>query len=391
MCHNLYQSQVPSGENDVVIDLIASLEALGHEVKPILVSSDVFVTRRFISKMFVYGQILIGINVKRRLRKEIVEFKPDIIHVHNQFPIIGMSAIKLGTQKRIPIVQTLHNYRLTCINGLHLRKGAICSLCISGKKLGYLNGIIYKCYRDSFFQSIIATIFYRAYRKNLSQINHFVTLSDFMKKKVLELGIPENKISIINTPYVPVQTTRNNSKRLKQVLFIGRLSREKGIKLLIDAWSQSTLKDQGWTLKIAGVGELFNEIEQQVSCEKSIFLLGKLNTNQLEALISVTSVVCLPSLCYEGFPRTISQSASLQVPLILNKVGSLETIGNSSWVVHADSNVDSWVRVLDSLSHDKLEEMGVHAYDWWAANASRLAVFSKLEVIYKNLLDLKEF
>ncbi len=242
--------------------------------------------------------------------------QPDICHVHNFMPLISPSIFQACQDENIPVVQTLHNYRLICTNGLLLRKGRICELCLG--KSAY-KSVTKKCYRNSAAQTYAVA---RMIEKNKSNqtwsknIDAYICLTEFAKSKFIAHGLPANKLFVkANAVSIPnsIATTQNEP----YFLFVGRLTESKGVRLLKEVASQ--IKIPIW---IVGEGELENELSEQ----ENIILKGKRPYNETLALIKNASAMILPSLWYEGMPMTILEAFALKTLVITSDLGAMQSI-----------------------------------------------------------------
>ncbi len=246
------------------------------------------------------------------LKKE----QPDICHVHNFMPLISPSIFQACQDEGVPVVQTLHNYRLICTNGLLLRNGKICELCLG--KSAY-QAVTKKCYRNSAAQTYAVA---RMIEKNKSNqtwsknIDAYICLTEFAKSKFIAHGLPADKMFVkANAVSIPnsIATTQNEP----YFLFVGRLTESKGVRLLKKIASQ--VKIPIW---IVGEGELESELNGQ----ENIILKGKLAYDKTLALIKNANALILPSLWYEGMPMTILEAFALKTLVITSDLGAMQSI-----------------------------------------------------------------
>lgn len=238
LVHNYYGSSAPSGENKVFDAERTMLARHDVMVEAFTRESDE------IRGQGIWGAVKGALSTvgnpfsARSLAKRIVNFKPDVIHFHNTFPLISPLAVRAAHQSGCRVVVTLHNYRPFCAAGVPLRDGRVCSLCLD--KRCARDALRYRCYRGSLLATIPLVMNIALYRNHLQKwADKFIVLSDFQRKELMSCGWPQEKIVIkgnFTEPYdcaiVPAVARRD------EVLYVGRLSREKGVFVLLEAWKR---------------------------------------------------------------------------------------------------------------------------------------------------------
>lgn len=235
LVHNYYGSTAPSGENKVFEAERAMLERHGEIVKVFTRQSDE-IRGKGLWGLLKGALCTIGNPfAARELSRKIREFKPGVVHFHNTFPLISPLAIRAAS-KFAPVVLTLHNYRTVCASGIPMRDGKVCTLCLD-KRCAW-DGIKYRCYRGSLLATLPLAINITIYRKLLSKwVTKFIALTEFQKQRMEASGFPKEKI-VVKPNFVEMSNKGVLLKkdRKDQVLFVGRLSPEKGVHTLIKAW-----------------------------------------------------------------------------------------------------------------------------------------------------------
>ena len=262
-----------------------------------------------------------SLNWKARVEREIVHFRPDVVHVHNSFPLLSPSVIYAAKAARVAIVQTLHNYRLLCPNALLYRDGCVCEDCIDGTFPW--RGVMRKCYRGSALGTAAVGFTYSLHRAigTYRKVDAIIALTNFARSKFVAAGLPESRITVVpnwleNDP--GVGTGEGN-----YVLYAGRLSEEKGVPLLLEAWKRLTPRIE---LKIAGSGPLLPQVTVAQEQAAGITYVGQQSSTELYALMRGAKALIAPSACYEGLPRALVESFAAGTPVIASKLGSLETL-----------------------------------------------------------------
>ena len=253
--HNFYPKRSPSGENVCVDDEILLLKSKGYDVEVFQIYTDEFLKNGLFAYIFAF--IFCAINPFQIFKylKKIYLFSPDVVHIHNTFPYIS-SAILWFTPKKIKVIQTLHNYRITCGTTTLLRNNKIHTTCINSKNP--LSCLKYNCYKDSFFATLpVALSNYIHKRFNTwERVDKFIVLSNFQKSLMSKWGIQKEKIHVKpNFLNIKPQVKLANMQS-KSIVFVGLLSEYKGIKLLKNSWLKYSQKNNDIQLKIIGSGPL---------------------------------------------------------------------------------------------------------------------------------------
>ncbi len=318
--HNRYL-QSTGGEDTAVEAETALLRQKGHEVRTLLFDNADM-------EQGTWGKVKAGISAvynahsRKLLGQAISEFQPDLIHVHNFFFTASPSVLIEAHGRKIPVAVTLHNFRLVCTNALLLRNNNICELCLHHSFPWY--GVKYKCYHNSSTQSAMVGIM-SAIHKWIGtwkqKVDTFITPANFIRKKLAHssLGVPEHKIRVKrNFIYDPGMA--NPYERKSYYLFVGRLSAEKGVNILLDAWSQK--KEE--KLIIVGDGPERPELQEKYGGLKNVEFVGKKDRSEVLALMKACRALLFPSIWYEGLPVTIVEAFATGTPVIGSAIGAMQ-------------------------------------------------------------------
>jgi len=291
--------------------------------------------------------------------KKLINFihvnEPDIIHIHNTFPLGSPAIISAVQKENIPLVMTLHNYRLLCLNAIFYRQGFVCEDC-----LGHYpwRGILHECYRKRPESAVVACmICFHRLIKTWDHVDRFIALTKFSHDKFVEAGIASEKIDIRPNFIFPDPGCR--TAKGKYALFIGRLSSEKGSKTLLNAWAHL---DSDIPLKIVGDGMLKGDIYSIIPNMKNVALLGKLTSEEIYSLMEEASFLIFPSEWYEGMPRVLLEAFAKGLPVITSDIGSQKTIvksGLTGLYFEAGDYVDLTRKAIWAFEHpDAMTAMG---------------------------------
>jgi glycosyltransferase involved in cell wall biosynthesis len=253
-----------------------------------------------------------------RVKAMLASFRPDVVHVHNWFPTVSPSIFRKCNRAGIPVVNTLHNYRLLCVGATFFRDGHVCEDCM-GTTLRS-PGVIHGCYRNSRTGSAVATAGMLAHWGAGTwhrAVDRFIALSAFARQKLIEGGLPESKILVKQNFVDPDPGVR--AGRGGNFLFVGRLTEEKGVRTLLQCWKSGTDLPM---LTFVGGGPLENEVRDAAATMKNVEWLGSRNSDEVSELMGSAKALLCPSLWYEAMPRVVIESMAVGTPVIASRLGS---------------------------------------------------------------------
>lgn len=316
--HNSYQ--IPGGEDEVVRSEIGMLREHGHKVVYYARSNDEIEKFSLPSKVrFAFRTNQLSEEIARDVRSIIQKEKIQLVHVHNTFLVIGPSVYQACREAGVPIVQTLHNYRFLCPNGLFYRAGHICSDCL---KFGRQSAVVNRCWRDSFAASLVMTRMVDTYHAQgvlTDKIQQYIALSDFSRRLFVGNGFPEEKISV-KPNFFECDPSPSRDKG-NYALFIGGFFPYKGVETLAEAWRS---EGAGIPLKMIGDGPLSSRI--QGFSIKGVELLGRLPLTETQEYLRRARILIVPSECYENFPRVIVEAFAYGVPVAASDLGAMREL-----------------------------------------------------------------
>lgn len=312
--HNAYQQA--GGEDAVVRNEAALLERAGHRVALEIADNASIAT--FGDKL--RASLRVGYDPARRewMRALLDREQPDLVHVHNFFPLLTPAVHAEAHASGVPVVQTLHNYRLFCADAMFQRGGIVCERCLHGSRF---NAVRYGCYRGSHLGSAAVVAMQRqAIDGGLlaNNVARFIVLTEFARAKFAEGGLAPEKL-VVKPNFLDRPETLPAGSRAG-VLFVGRLSSEKGVEQLIRAWRRLPQVP----LTVAGDGPLRQRL--QGAAPANVTFLGHVPMETVEAEMRRAAALIAPSLCYEGFPMTLVEAFANGLPAIVSGFGSLGEI-----------------------------------------------------------------
>lgn len=342
--HNYYQ--IPGGEDTVVSNEMQLLQEHGHEVLLYSRNNSELKTFSKIQKLFLPITTVFNPRTYKEVKQIIRKNKIDIIHVHNTLNLVSPSVYYAAKSCKVPVVQTIHNFRLVCPAATFYREGHICEECV---EKGLSCAVKYKCYRGSRVQTLACVISTKIHRilGTYRRLN-YICLTEFNKEKLLGINVAEKK-EIINAkrvfvkPNMTFETVKESECQVENYyLFVGRVEKIKGLEILIKAFEGLSSEK----LLIAGKGTEFEEYKNFVEQQniKNVEFLGFQSKEQLQPLMQKAKAMIVPSQWYEGFPMTIVEAFSLGTPVIGSDIGNV-----GSLIVE---NVNGW-----KFSHDSVEDL----------------------------------
>ncbi|RMH48625.1 MAG: glycosyltransferase [Gammaproteobacteria bacterium] len=322
--HNYYQ--VRGGEESIFETEVDLLKAHGHEVLLYTIHNDLI---RNMGRLEVAWATFWNDAIYDEFRALVREHRPDIVHFHNTFPLISPAAYYAVRREGVPVVQTINNYRILCPKAQFFRKGRVCEACID-KRFKW-PGIQYACYRDDRLASVVVTgmLAMHWYKGTWTEaVDAYVLgLTEFARQKFIEAGLPSEKL-FLKPNFVHPEPVPGKGKG-RYALFIGRLSEEKGIHTLLEAWQRLSIP-----LKIAGDGPLRELVSEVAVQHKFIEYLGRVSGDEVLNLMGDATFLVFPSVWYEGLPRTIVESFARGTPIIASNLGAM-----SSLITHAQNGL----------------------------------------------------
>jgi glycosyltransferase involved in cell wall biosynthesis len=314
VAHNYYQES--GGEDQCVAAEIAMLRRNGHQVTLYCLHNDEIAHMRQVA---LAARTIWNLSAYRALRSLIQKHRPDVVHFHNTFPLISPAAYYAARAEGAGVVQTLHNFRLTCANALLLRNGAVCEDCLG--KFAPWASIGRKCYRDSRAASAVTTAMLATHRllgtwRNVVDV--YIALTEFGRQKFVTAGVPAERIVV--KPNFVERDPGPGEAAGGYGIFVGRLSAEKGVQTLLDAWRHL---DGQVPLRVIGDGPLAPLVTSEAARDPSIQWLGRRPLDEVYRLIGDAAFVVLPSGCFEGFPRVIGEAFAKGTPVIASRMGAM--------------------------------------------------------------------
>lgn len=317
--HNRYRSAHPSGENTAVDDAVEQLRAAGATVLTAMITSDGIAGRTPLGLVGTAARVTWSPAGARWMAAAIETSNPDVIHVHNTFPLLSSSVLWSARKQRVPVVYTLHNFRWLCANGLLLRNGRPCTDCVGRSGVA---GVAHRCYRHSAAATtpiVAANMVHRGLRTARSCVDRFIAPSAFLKDTYLAAGWPASRITVSRN--VCADSGLGAGPR-SGIVCVSRLTAEKGVDDLIEAWARY-LCGQDSVLTIVGDGPERPRLERLARGCRNVRFTGLASGASVADHLASSIALVVPSRCYEVSPRVIAEAYAAGTPVIAPRLGGL--------------------------------------------------------------------
>jgi glycosyltransferase involved in cell wall biosynthesis len=387
LVHNQYQQ--PGGE-DVVFDQERQmLERNGHQVITFCRSNREVENYRGLRRLSLAKRTIWASDSHGYLARLLEQEKPEIVHVHNTFVMISPSIYSTCREAGIPVVQTLHNYRLLCPAATFYRDGKICEECLHGS---LLRGIEHACYRKSRSASAVAAgmiAFHRMRGTWRRDVTSFIALTEFSRDKFIEGGLPAKKL-YVKPNFVHPDPGIGNGQR-EYALFVGRLSPEKRVSTVLQAWDRIS---RPIPMLVIGGGPDLPGLKMQAESHQlsQVQFLGQLPRNETISAIKKARFLVFSSEWFENFPVTIAEAFACGTPVVASHLGAMkEIIENGQTGIHfKPGDPDDLAQIVEwSWDHpEELRSMGMKARRAYEAKYTAATNYPLLMNIYQETMKL---
>ena len=317
--HNSYQQS--GGEDVVVAQETRLLERNGHRVSIYKRSNHELDDLSFAQRLGLISRIVSANDSKLAVRGMLRDLKPEIVHVHNTFAMVSPSVYEVCQEEDVAVVQTLHNYRLLCPAATFYRSGAPCEECVTH---GLLRSVRYACYRESRMMSGAIALMLKTHRSRQTwngQIDAYIAISSFVKEQFVKAGFPASKIFVKHNFVDPDPGERSGPG--DYALFLGRLSPEKGLLPMLQAWEHLP---SAVPLVIAGEGPMRSRLEAEVASRRlhSIHFAGRLKRGEAYDAMKKAAFLVVPSVWNEPFGMVVAEAFACGTPVLGAFAGAIQ-------------------------------------------------------------------
>jgi glycosyltransferase involved in cell wall biosynthesis len=307
VAHNRYK--YAGGEDSVMRSEVEMLRSAGHQIA--LLEADNQAIDGTLVKIAAAGSLFHSSSSNRRMAELLRTFKPDVVHLHNWFPLLSPSMIGVARAAGVPVVLTLHNFRMVCCNGVLYRDGRICHDCVG--KAFPLGGMAHACYaRSRVGSALVSTAFsYHRLAHTWDGVSLFIALSEFQRSLLIQGGLDASRIVV--KPNFVRDTGEAGRGRGGYALFAGRLTPEKGIRTVLKAWTEHHVSVP---LKVMGDGPLADEVRAVAMRLPEVQYVGHQDVPEVHAAMADARFVICASECHEAFGLTVVEAFSRGTPVL---------------------------------------------------------------------------
>lgn len=385
LVHNTYQDR--GGEDVVFVQERQLLESGGHQVVEYQRHNSEIKQYSKLRKISLLGRTVWAADSNRELGVLLRQTKPDVVHIHNTFPLISPSIYWACRNEQVPVVQTLHNYRLFCPGANFFRAGKTCEDCIGGN---FWNGVRHGCYRNSRAETApVALMLYVHHARKTwhRMVDRYIVLTGFARDRFVQAGLPPEKIVI--KPNCVDPDPGMKVQEGSYALCVGRVSDEKGVSTLIKAWRQLP---RTCTLRVVGDGPARAKLQSEAAANgfSNITFLGQQPRQRVIEAMKGARFVVFPSELYENLPLTIIEAFACGTPVLASRLGAMSEIveeGRTGRFFSA-GNADELARVAAQAweQPEQLRAMGKQARREYEDKYTAAANLQQLTEIYRGVI-----
>lgn len=377
--HNAYRQR---GGEDVQVETEAqALRAAGHDLAQVL-SRNPSNPR---ASAFALARAPHNRRSAERALAAVMQKRPDVVHLHNTWFEPSPAVFEALAANGVPSVLTLHNYRLVCVQGLLFRDGHICTKCVGASPL---SGVRHRCYRGSLGPSALAaaTIGLGRARGSWDAVDRMIAPSSALKDVLIQGGLSGDQISVVANMVDDPGGRSAPPSRSRKVMYIGRLTREKGVDIAISAWA-GVAAELGLELDVLGDGPLRAELAKNLP--PGVRLLGWRSLSYVRQALAEARALVFPTRCLEPFGRGAVEAFAAGAPVLGSALGATGEIVSQlgpEWIVEGEKPSD-WRRALALLAHDAIvDETGQRARTVFERRYSTDVVRTDLEAVYRSAM-----
>jgi glycosyltransferase involved in cell wall biosynthesis len=385
LVHGRYRSVAPSGENNVVDQEAAALSDAGHQVDLFQRHSDDIAAWSLPQKAALPARTLWNGAARRDLARRLVESRPDVVHVHNTFPLLSPSVLVACRDAGIPVVATIHNYKLLCASGDFFREGSPCHDCAGGR---VAPAALHGCYRGSRAATLPVVASLALHRSSWRRlVSAYIFISASQRDLMQGLELPSDRVFVKHN-FVPPRPPRSGEPE-HRVIYLGRLDEAKGVPLLMRSWDAFRDRNPGSALRlsVAGGGPLEGVVRRWAAGHTSVDLLGLLASEEAAEALSRAVVAVVPSQWEETFGLVAIEAMAAGVAPIAPARGSFPELvmDGDNGALFTPDDPDALARSLEDVDADpeKYLEFGRRGRTTYDKRFSRAANVDELVKIYE--------
>jgi glycosyltransferase involved in cell wall biosynthesis len=389
LVHNWYRSAEPSGENHVVECEAGELRQRGHDVRVWGPSSDQIAEQSPLQKLLLSARVVWSRDSARALAVALDEHRPDVVHLHNTFPLISGSILPVLSDRGIPTVATVHNYRLICAGGVLFRDGRVCHDCLPSS---HWPGVQHGCYRESRIATTPLALSNAVHADRWKALDAILTLSSAQRDLFIGAGYDPGRV-IVKPNFVPEQTgSADHGPPGSGFVYAGRLADTKGVQVILDAWAELDERGLRPELTIIGSGPLEDEVARFARDHPNVHVAGRLTRAECFAQFRQARAVLVPSVWEETFGLVVAEAMMFGRAAVCSDRGSfpdLVTDGHDGLLV-PPADAGALARAVETLHGDEAlaARLGERARSTYESRFRPAPNMELLESIYERVLGV---
>ncbi|MDQ3641081.1 MAG: glycosyltransferase [Actinomycetota bacterium] len=378
------QYRQEGGEDATVRTEYDLLRDAGHDVHQHLVTNPTATAASAAS----LAQAPWNARAARDVGTTVSRLRPDVVHVYNTWFSLSPAIFRTLSERGVPTVLTVLNFRMMCVNSLLLRDGRPCEDCVGTHPW---RGVAYRCYRDSVPASAAVAVtisLHRRLRTWERHVDRIITATAFARARLVAGGVPPDLVAVKPNVVLPAATRTRAPSSSHSLLYVGRLAPEKGVGVMLEAWRRAS--PAGVELRIAGDGPLRRELE--ASAPVGVRFLGHLAPECVRAELAAARALLVPSTCYEGGePIVILEALAAGTPVVASDLGgmaeTLAPLGAGALVPPGD--LEAWRSRLEALATGgpSLDADGARALALWGERYAPAPGLAALENVYASAIE----
>ena len=383
--HNRYRPAAPSGENAVVDQESAALSSRGHEVVLYQRHSEEIATWSPLRRATLPARVLWSKESRRAVAEALVTFRPDVVHLHNTFPLLTPSVLHACRDASVPVVATIHNYKLSCANGAFFRDGRVCHDCLGGTAVPAL---AHGCYRGS-LQTVPVVVGSRLHMPAWrSLVTAYIFISAAQRDLLKPVGLPAER-SFVKHNFVPEPSLHDDTATEHQVAYVGRLDEAKGAPFLMRAWDAFRARRPRSPLRlvVAGGGEKSAAVAHWAAQHTTVSFAGHVSRSEASRILAESRAVLVPSQWEETFGMVAVEAMAAGAAPVASAHGAFPELVTQGidGALFPPSDIDALVDILTDVDDNpqRWEAYGEHARRTYQNRFSPDAGIARLLEIYR--------
>jgi glycosyltransferase involved in cell wall biosynthesis len=389
LVHNRYRSSEPSGENQVVESEARELRERGHDVTVWGRSSDEIAEQSLLRRITLPARVVSSRESARDLAGELDRHRPEVVHIHNTFPLISGSILQVLRDRGVPTVATVHNYRLICAGGTLFRDGRVCHDCLPSS---HWPGVRHGCYRESRIATVPVALSNVVHDNRWKALDAVLTLSSAQRELFLEAGYDPDRVIVKPNFVAEHPGSADHGEPGDGFVYAGRLADTKGVQVILDAWERLEQRGLRPELTVIGSGPLEDGVARFARDHPQVHVAGRVSRDECFAQFRQARAVLVPSVWEETFGLVVAEAMMFGRAAVCSDRGSfpdLVTDGRDGVLV-PPADADALARAVERLHADDAlaARLGVQARATYESRFRPGPNMELLESIYERVLGV---